>query len=408
MEAVRTVKILLALRKDEILPTLRAYTDAFNFASKHAFQKRIKKNFALHKETYDDIRRQFLLPAQLAVSVIAKSAEGVSSVLAKKDKYPSCPQSALQSIRYDHRSYSFLKGQNSISLLTIEGRKVVPLLIPKHYEEFFSSWERGSAELILKKEKVFLHITFTKQVEDAPRSEASSKVLGIDRGIRNIAVLSNNKFFGGKFLLRTIRRFQRLRSSLQKKGTRSAKRHLALLSGREKRFRADLNHQISKAIIESLAPGDIIVLEDLSGISKNRNSGRALRAAIGRWSYFQLEQFLRYKAEFKGIHLVKVDAAYTSQECSCCGFVCRENRKGNSFRCKRCAFALNADLNASRVVRLRYVWGYTPQTSADVNQPNDIVGNNADDINASTPEGTKKPSGAERFRPATLDASSCL
>lgn len=140
------------------------------------------------------------------------------------------------------------------------------------------------------------------------------------------------------------------------------------LRGQERRFRADINHQVSKQIINNLNPGDTIVLEELTGI-RNKRLRKEQRTMINSWSYYQLEQFLIYKAKTKGIGIEYIDARYTSQRCSKCDHICRSNRKQHSFCCKQCGFRLNADLNASRNIVVKALESYKFSNEADVNQP---------------------------------------
>jgi putative transposase len=104
-----------------------------------------------------------------------------------------------------------------------------------------------------------------------------------------------------------------------------------------------VNHNISKEIVDSFE-GCKIVMENLKGIRKT-NLGRRMNYWISNWSFFQLQSFIQYKAERKGIEFVKVRPNYTSQICSKCGIL--GSRSGCSFVC-HCGFSLNADLNASR------------------------------------------------------------
>ena len=94
----------------------------------------------------------------------------------------------------------------------------------------------------------------------------------------------------------------RLRAKLQKKGTKSAKRLLKKRSGRERRFARDVNHCISKAIVQT-AQGTPrgIALEDLKGIRERINAQRTVRKRQRRvlhsWAFFQLRAFIAYKAQ---------------------------------------------------------------------------------------------------------------
>ena len=150
-----------------------------------------------------------------------------------------------------------------------------------------------------------------------------------------------------------------------------------MLSKKENRFKTNTNHIISKQIVKGLPEGSKIVIEDLSGIKKIRR-GKKLSRAIGKWAYFQLEQFLTYKGEEKGIEIIKINPAYTSQKCSKCGHTEKKNRKGSNFKCCKCGFQLNADLNASRNILQNHLDAISIQIGAPVNNP--IVSNqfNAD------------------------------
>jgi IS605 OrfB family transposase len=193
-------------------------------------------------------------------------------------------------------------------------------------------------------------------------------VIGIDRGINNVAVTSENTFHSGKQVKRICNRYQQLRSKLQSCGSKSAKRHLRKLSGKENRFKKDCNHKISKQIISLLPEGCTIVLEDLKWIT-NKNRGKRLNKSIGTWSYFQLEEFLTYKAEEKDITIVKVDPHFTSQKCSHCGHTEKRNRIKGNFKCCECGFSLNADLNAARNIKQKHLDAISDQIGLSVNQP---------------------------------------
>ncbi|MHB8360650.1 MAG: transposase, partial [Thermoplasmataceae archaeon] len=66
------------------------------------------------------------------------------------------------------------------------------------------------------------------------------------------------------------------------------------------------------------------------------------------WSPYQLEQFIEYKAEDRNKSAIYVNPKYTSQRCSNCGYIDKNNRKGSIFHCQNCNFELHADLNAAR------------------------------------------------------------
>ena len=114
------------------------------------------------------------------------------------------------------------------------------------------------------------------------------------------------------------KRYERIRGKLQKAGTKCAKRHLKKLSGRERRFKKDTNHALSKSIVSKAKESDRgIALEDLKGIRERtgKRLRRSQRGRHGKWAFGELRSFLEYKARLAGVALVCVDAAHTSQEC---------------------------------------------------------------------------------------------
>ena len=396
MQVIRTASIKLKVDEqlsEILLKTIDLYTKAYNFCCETAFNNNLINNgITLHKLTYSTTREY--LPSQFAISSRDCAVASIKQLRTKikqdkikrtylknKDKkpfVPKCPHSKLQAIRLDSHSYTFWEEKALLSLLTCSGRVKIPLQYNSNFSKY-KNWKHTSATIKFRNGNFYLNIQFQTDVNDIHKN---NKYIGIDRGINKLAVTSDNRFFLGGKTKQVCAKYKRERKILQKVGTKSAKRHLCRLSGKEKRFKADINHQISKQIISTLIPGTTIVLEDLTGIRDNRTR-KKLRSAINSWNYFQLEQFLKYKAEAKGIHIEYVDARYTSQRCSCCGFISRSNRKSQSdFRCKKCGFELNADLNAARnIVSKHLIATNSPQENslgesgrAVVNQPCDLAG----------------------------------
>ena len=140
-------------------------------------------------------------------------------------------------------------------------------------------------------------------------------------------------------------RHHRLRAKLQAKGTRSAKRKLKRLSGKERRFAKDTNHCISKKLVAKAKDTNrAIALEDLGGIRERITVRRAQRAALHSWAFFQLRSFVTYKAKRVGVPVFLVDPRNTSRTCPACGHVDKANRPSQSkFSCMVCGFAGLAD-----------------------------------------------------------------
>jgi len=190
---------------------------------------------------------------------------------------------------------------------------------------------------------------------------SNGKAIGVDLGVTRPAVSSDNKFHGNRHMKEVVNKVFRLRRALQANGSKSAKRHLRCLAGREQRFRRDCDHVISSSIVKGIEPGTTIVLENLTNI-RNRVKvyhGEASRR-LHSWSFAQLKTFIEYKAEAKGCQVVMIDPRKTSQRCSRCGYIYRGNRKSQSeFLCRKCGFHLNADLQASRNIRDKFLVGWS-------------------------------------------------
>jgi len=352
MRIVRTIKLCLNEDPKVFQPTIDAYTKAFNYTCETGWNDKDSNGVSLHSKVYQSTREY--LPAQLAVSARTKATEALKSSLKKlkKGKKVSCPQSRRTSIRYDARSFTVWFERNEISISTLDGRKKIAICVPEFFHQYLT-WKRCSADLFIRRGKVFLNIVMEKEVDDLSQN---GNIIGIDRGIKKLAVTSDKRFFGGGKVKRVSERYKRLRSKLQSKKTRSAKRHFAKISRKENRFRQDANHCISKLIVSSLRSGDTIVLEKLKGIRERTTVKKKDRFQHNSWSFYQLEQFLTYKAEAKGITVDHVSARYTSRGCNKCGHIARGNRTCQSrFKCKKCGYQCNADLNAAFNISQNYL-----------------------------------------------------
>ncbi|MCW3052019.1 MAG: ISSoc1, transposase [Chthonomonadales bacterium] len=283
-----------------------------------------------------------------------KAAEALRSVseLHTKGRKISCPQSQLCPIRYDARSYSVKLQEGAASLATVEGRVCVTFSLPACYLQYLR-WDIRSADLCWEpnKKRFYLHVVVgTKALVAAP----NGNVVGCDLGVNRIAVTSTPQFFSSARMHSRVRQYEHLRSALQAKGTRSAKRHLQKVAKRWTRFQACHNHLIANSVLAPMQAGDTLALEDLTGIRERCRYRRKQRGLFHHWSFAQLGSFLAYKAERKGVLLIQVDPAYSSQTCHKCGHCEKRNRKSQSlFVCQSCGYTANADYNAAQNLRQR-------------------------------------------------------
>jgi len=361
MNMQRTIRLRLnptPEQSDTLLETLRQHTTCFNAVAAYGWMHAEKNGVRLHHATYYGLRERFPnLPAQLVIAARVRATEAVKSALVrrKKGKKASCPRGALVPIRYDARTYSIKPQQGTVSLSSVGGRLKVPFAADPHAQSILvQATGFDSADLLYRKGRFWLHVVVT--ILDVG-FQPSGAVVGVDMGLSRPAVCSNNRFFGECRWKEIERRYFRLRRSLQRKGTRSAKRHLRKLAGKVNRFRRDCDHVLSRRIVDSVQPGTVIVVENLVDIrTRTKQRGRESRRRLHSWSFARLRSFLAYKADAKGCKVVGIDPRHTSQMCSRCGHVHRSNRRSQSrFLCRACGFELNADLNAARNIARKYL-----------------------------------------------------
>jgi putative transposase len=136
---------------------------------------------------------------------------------------------------------------------------------------------------------------------------------------------SDREIFDCKKIKNTRQRYFRLRKTLQHIGTRSAKRKLRKISGKERHFKKDTNHCLSKHIISKAKDtARAIGIENLKYIryrSRPRVTVKSQRDRHSKWAFGELRQFLTYKAKSGGVPLRVIDPKNTSRECPRCQYI---------------------------------------------------------------------------------------
>jgi IS605 OrfB family transposase len=346
MKAILQVKLIPTEHaKDSLLNTMKVFNEACNYVSEIAFNTGTTGKFKLQKLVYHELKSRFGLTAQMAVLVVHKV-----SAAYKKSKDVLREFKATGAITYDSRIMRF-KGVEKVNLWTVAGRQDIPIRIGEYQKtRWFQT--KGQADLVFVNNAFYLLVTVDVP-EDTPLTPKA--FIGVDLGVVNIATTSDGDPFCGKALRAKREKYLKLRARLQRKGTKSAKRHLKRISKRESNFRKDTNHVISKELVETAKGSERgIGLENLKDIRKRITVRKSQRAEIAGWSFYQLQQFIEYKAGLSGVPVIYVEAAYTSQECPHCGHTERANRRTQSrFSCVSCGYAAHADVVGARNVRKR-------------------------------------------------------
>ena len=325
---------------DLLLDTMKEANTACNAISDVAWQEKIFNNFKLHHKVYHSYKATFNLSSQMLIMQIAKVADAYK--LDKKVKRQFKP---LGSIAYDSRIMTY-KPNNIVSLWCIGGRQKINFVC--HNPDYIP-YIKGEADLVYKKGKFYLFQTVDVPEEDVVDVE---EFIGVDMGLLEIASLSNGKNFSSKKLNDYREKRQKVRSSLQSKGTKGSKKVLKRLSGKERTTSTIINHTISKQIVQlAKSEGKGIAIEDLKGIRFSASKkGKKFRTRVGKWNFNQLRSFLTYKCLLNGVKLVVVPPAYTSKTCSNCFHI--GNRQGKKFTCNNCNSVFDADENAAKNIAL--------------------------------------------------------
>lgn len=363
------------------------YMLACDYISKYVFEHDLLVNSVeLSKRLYDNIRGRYDLKSQMAQSAIRTVTARYQTVdtQMKNQPYKFKADGRYYSIPRDmswlkkplnfhrpqadlvrNRDYSFVDNGRLISINTLGKRVKCPFEVPGPMKKFLDgTWKFGTAKLVELKDIWYLHISATKEVPEFDRNDVK-QVVGIDRGLRFLETVYDSgqktSFVSGKQILEKRKSFDHVRAELQAKGTKSAKRALKRISRRENRWMNDVNHQLSKALVNRYGFGTLYVLEDLENVSTDERNFYSKRQThdLRNWAFYDLETKITYKAHETGSEVLKVNAAYTSQRCPHCGRIHKENRHHDThyYICDRCGFKTNDDrVGAMNIWLLGTLW----------------------------------------------------
>ncbi|MEG4120979.1 transposase [Microcoleus sp. N9_B4] len=360
MKQVLTVSCKLQVTPEQSLKldaTLQAFANACEYVNQ-TVPPTLTNELAMQSLVYHDVRDMFGLSAQLAIHAIRRVSGNRKT--AKKDGKPVI-RFAPTSVTYDTRIFSFREKDWTVSLTTTGGRERFALAIGNYQLGLLKGQNPKTATLCKRKNgSYYLNIQLESQPAEPP---PSNQVLGCDLGRTDIAVTSDGDTFSGKQITKVRNHYAKLRANIQRKatkGTRSTRRRcrelLKRLSGKEKRFQTLVNHTISHRIVtKAKNKNQVIALEDLTGIRERTNQqprSKKERRLSNSWAFFQLRQFLIYKAIKHSVKILLVEPRYTSQMCHKCNHINpvkgESYRNGKKFACGHCGWKGDADLNGSK------------------------------------------------------------
>jgi IS605 OrfB family transposase len=315
----------------------------------------------LHERTYERVREETDLHANMVQAARNQAADALKGVLARWEdgQEASLPTFTANFAEYNKRSGAFC--EDHATLATVNGRITAEYVLPPEGDNPHTEYLRNdefdttSATLHHRDGDWYLHLHTEAQRETPETDVEHPTVLGVDCNVDGyVAVTSTGAFIESADHLNHVReQYERVRGGLQETGTQSAHRTMAQIGSSFAGWSDDLLHRISNAILEEAIEHDCdtIVFEDLSEIRSRISTDKKFQ----QWAFHRLFEYVEYKAEGEGLTVEQVDPAYTSQRCSKCGTTLEENRDGDAFQCLKCGYELHADYNAAKNIGMKYV-----------------------------------------------------
>lgn len=222
-----------------------------------------------------------------------------------------------------------------------------------------STYAKGACMLHKHKKKWYLSIIYKSNIKEELKFDEDF-TMGIDMGKINVLYFAFNKglvrgAISGEEIEAFRKKIEHRRISLLRqgkycsgnrigKGRKKRIKPIEVLNDKIAKFRTATNHKYANYIVQQCLKYNCgtIQLEDLQGISKEQTF-------LKKWTYFDLQEKIKNQANQYGIKVVKIDPSYTSQRCSECGYIHKNNRQDQStFECQQCSFKVHADYNAAK------------------------------------------------------------
>jgi len=390
-------------RKAEWLDkTAQAFGEAVQMGLDTAQNLHTSSRAKIHQAAYYPIRQQCGLPsdyARMAVNAsvsLARSYYGTrKSKLCKRPSFPKVNGS--QGIGLGVNAYALTRSDSRWVLRVSTGTRGAylwfPLCVPQRYQERMAQ-AQGAARLFKRDGNWYAALPV--RVSPAPAGcSGESTYIGVDLGIVRLATVVTPNcvvFFNGKPARHKREHFADLR---RRYGQAHRVDRIKTSKGKESRWMYDLNHQVSRQIVNLAMqyPNPVIVLERLDGIRYRAHGSKRFNRMMASWAFHDLVAKITYKAAREGIPVVFVDPRKTSQTCPKCGYAARSNRTTQAlFRCVACGFTANADYSAGRNIAARgpmaYEQGPTDTARPDMGQTENIsfrpdVASNCDSVHPS-------------------------
>jgi putative transposase len=325
---------------------------AVNNAIRAGLQARVTSRNALVKIAYRDFREQH--PRMYAQHLVS-AFEVACGILKnhrkrfRKGVTMRIPFVKRLMMKAENQAYKLDRESGVIDLPIRAGCHVeLKLVVSQYHRKYLDDTALSLGSLTVLPDRVI--VAFRK---DAPKPFVPESALSLDTNERSL----DGVFVEGDIAKAIKAEFPEIaiiqqrhhdrRKRLQKKKAhdRRTSRNLCRREGAREHHRIDYKlHQVADSVLKFAEERkSAIVLEDLKGIKSKRS--KELNRRLSMWPRRKLHQIIEYKAQWKGIPVIKVDPRNSSRTCPICGRI-QDSRMGTEFKCE-CGWHLDRHINAS-------------------------------------------------------------
>jgi len=325
---------------------------AVNNAIRAGLQSRVTSRNALCKIAYKDFREQH--PRMYAKHLVS-SFEVAGSILknhrrcVRKGVTCRIPYVKRLMMKAENQAYKLDRKSGVIDLPIRAGCHVeLRLIVSQYHRKYLDDTVLSLGSLTIFPDRVT--VAFRK---DAPKRFVPVSALSLDTNERSLdgvfvegdVAKAVKAEFPDIAIIQQRHHDRRKRLQKKKAHDRRTSRNLCRREGAREHHRIDYRlHQVANSILRFAEDRkSAIVLEDLKGFKSKRS--KELNRRLSMWPRRRLHQIIEYKAQWKGIPVVKVDPRYSSRKCPACGRI-QDSRKGTEFACE-CGWHLDRHINAS-------------------------------------------------------------
>ena len=349
---IKTYNIELNLSTEDKLFWFEQLTNAknaFDECASYLKNNDVKLNLHdVHQAVYGWMRSKYhTLHSQAIIKIYKEVSSKLKAMKSNKHKNGNTPKAHSISMQLDKRLYGKLTKEG----ITLSGSKphhrtLVTFNLFKKSEELFDTCIAKDPKIFYRNGKFYLSVPFEVQAKPLKNDTC----IGVDLGMKQLFVTSEGKSFKDTKYLSSRRKLRYLKSKLQSKGTKSAKKHLKKLSHKEHNLSKDMCHRAVNSLLQS-TDASYIVMEDLTKIKQNTSKSekgyKRVRHnnALSQVPFYMFRTIAEYKAQLVGKQVETVSPTYTSQ------IDCRSDkrdgvRKGRRYYCSD-GIVLDADYNAA-------------------------------------------------------------